>query len=271
MSDSERSPATHLRAHIGFFLEQVGDGELRGVLPVSPRVVHRDGSLSLGAIATMADVVGMRAVGHDGPMVTSHLAVQLPSRPSGDAVLAHGRSVRVGRSGGTSVVSLVDDRGERVGVATLTGAAIERRGRPVGGADVPDDFHERWPTPVGGPDPSDYIGLVAVEDAEGARCYRAPFDESLRNVNGVLHGGGACLIVEQAARRAAGDLGRRGATFDGLEVHFLAPGLTGPFDARVEPVPAESSRWSFVVDVFDRGRDDRRIALGVVNGRVIGT
>ena len=262
----------HLRAHIAFCLEDVASGSPHGFLPLSPRTIHGDGSPSLGAIATMVDVVGMRAVGHDGPMVTSNLALRLPKRPVGSALRAWGRSIRNGKTGGTSLVYVVDDDGSTIGVATLTGAALTPGGGThVKRTDGPDDFFVRRPPPTDGPRPEDYVGIRPDADRPGAQGatyqYSTAFHESLRNVNGVLHGGGACLIAEQAARRAAVDDGSADTVFDGLEVHFLAPGLIGPFLARVEIVPPVAERRVFVVEVFDAGRDERRIALGVLSGR----
>lgn len=275
MTDHQRGPSAepradpHLRAHIGFFLDDAGDATPHGHLPIGPRITHRDGTLSLGAIATMVDVVGMRAVGHDGPMVTSHLALQVGGRPSGTGLRARGRSARRGRSGGTSVVYVSDDAGTDVGVATLTGAALgDGGGTHVKRSDGTDDFFVRWPTPAGGPGPDALIGFEPVGAPSGLR-YVTPFDELLRNVNGVLHGGAACLLVEQSGRRAATEVGGGDVAFAGLEVHFLAPGLTGPFVTQVEVVPADGDHRAFVVDVFDAGRDDRRIALGVLTGHAI--
>lgn len=261
------SEPLHLRGHLAFCLEEVETGSPHGVLPLSPRTVHRDGSPSLGAIATMVDVVGMRAVGHDGPMVTSHLALRLPSRPGGNELRSWGRSMRDGKTGGTALVHVVDEDGSTLGMATLTGAALAPGGGThVKRSDGPDDFFVRRPHPTGGPSPEEYIGLRR-DGPRGAACrYRAAFHESLRNVNGVLHGGGACLITEQAARCAAADTGSPNTVFDSLDVHFLAPGVVGPFLAHVELVPATGDRRAFVVELFDAGRDERRIALGVLTG-----
>jgi len=159
-------PANHLRAHLGFHLEEVTEGSPHGLLPLGPRSIHRDGSVSLGAIATMVDVVGMRATGYDGPMVTSHLAIQMTAAPAGDTLRSSGRSARSGKSGGTSIVYVTDGSGAIVGVATLTGAALT----PGGGThtkrpDRLDDFFVRWPRPTGGPGPEDYIGL-GVDEAQ---------------------------------------------------------------------------------------------------------
>lgn len=278
MSDTNEihSGLLHLRAHLAFRLEEVDGSTPHGFLPLGPRTIHHDGSPSLGAIATMVDVVGMRAVGHDGPMVTSNLALRLPTRPVGSALRAWGRSIRTGKTGGTSLVYVVDDDGSTVGVATLTGAALAPGGGThVKRTDGPDDFFVRRPPPTEGPHPEDYVGLRPDADrpdghrpdAPGTHRYHTAFHESLRNVNGVLHGGGACLIAEQAARKAAVDDDTADTVFEELEVHFLAPGLIGPFVARVEIVPPTAERRVFVVEVLDAGRDERRVALGIVSGR----
>lgn len=257
----------HLRAHIAFCLEDVGTGSPHGYLPLGPRTIHSDGSPSLGSVATMIDVVGMRAVGHDGPMVTSHLALRLPGRPTGSALRSWGRSIRNGKTGGTALVHVVDDEGSTVGVASLTGAALTLGGGThVKRTDGPDDFFVRRPHPTDGPGPEEYIGLEPAGRDGSTYRYRTAFHESLRNVNGVLHGGGACLLAEQAARCAAIDIGSADTAFDTLDVHFLAPGLSGPFLTHVEALSADGDQRAFVVEVFDTGRDHRPIALGLLTG-----
>ncbi|HSS10097.1 MAG TPA: hotdog domain-containing protein, partial [Acidimicrobiales bacterium] len=93
------------------------------------------------------------------------------------------------------------------------------------------------------------------------------FHETLRNVNGVLHGGGAALLVEQAARQAAATVDSASvAVVDSIDVHFLAPGLVGPFLATVQPLAGRSS-LVMAVEVTDEGNAGRPVTLGLVGLR----
>jgi hypothetical protein len=86
----------------------------------------------------------------------------------------------------------------------------------------------------------------------------------LRNVNGVLHGGGAAVLVEQAARRAMLDAGAARPMVKSLDIHYVAPGLVGPFVLVVEAVGRADDDVSTLVTMTDDGRDGRIVAVGMV-------
>jgi acyl-coenzyme A thioesterase PaaI-like protein len=265
------STIQHLRAHIAFRLEEVEGGAPAGYLPLGPRSRHRDGSVSLGAVATMVDVVGMRAGVHEsgrgGPSVTGHLALRMPGPVDGTVLRATGRLIRMGRAGAVSLTHVFDETGAVVGVSTVDSAALASEGGShTRSSTRVDDFFTRWPDPVDGPGPDDFMLLEAVGPHGDRLVYRMPFFEPLRNINGVMHGGGVCLIIEHAARQAGLDIGLSAPTFDSLDVHFLKPALVGPFRVMVEAVATGGNRRAFAVEVTDEGREDRRIALGLVTG-----
>jgi acyl-coenzyme A thioesterase PaaI-like protein len=259
----------HLRAHLGVRLERVGEDTVRGVLNLGTRTRTSDGLLSLGALATIVDVGAMfaaRVAQGSGPHVTTHLALRVPVPPEGRRLYVDSQVVRAGRATVVSAVHVSDDHGTVVGVATVTSGAL--RGR--GGSHQPDfrrpggDFYEPPDVPGEGPPIDHFVTFTPVAAVEATRTYRIPFLETLRNVNGVLHGGGAAVLVEQAARRAMLDAGMDRPVVDSLDIHYVAPGLVGPFVVAVEAVGARTGHVAMLVTMTDEGRDDRIVAVGMV-------
>jgi acyl-coenzyme A thioesterase PaaI-like protein len=260
----------HLRAHLAMRLERDADERVHGVLPLSPRCYNTDGSLSIGAVATMVDVAVVSGThdAHrdrfDGGVVTSQLALRMFGSPTGSSLRAEGVAVRVGRGGIVGRSYVRDDDGTVIGLVVasstaLAGGGSSHRRNP----DRVNDMFAVRATPTDGPSMDEYMALEPAGADGVRRLYRLPFHERLRNVNSVLHGGGACLIIEQAARCAAMDLGLTPFRIDELDVHFLMPGLVGPFTATVETMPDEGDRRILVVEVLDDGRESRRIAFGM--------
>jgi uncharacterized protein (TIGR00369 family) len=261
---------TYLRAHLGVRMEPLGEDAIRGVVPVSARSRTTDGQVSLGALATMIDVValfGSRAH-HSELQVTSHLAVRLPTAPADGNIYATSEVLRAGRTGVVSLVHVRDEAGAEVGLATVTSGSL--KGGAGGGSHKfdrerrDDDFYRPASVPGDGPPIDQLLGLEPAVGADGRTGYRMAFHETLRNVNGVLHGGGGSLVIEQAGRETATDAGLAPFAVDSLDVHFIAPGLVGPFFAAVEMVGTPGGRHSVAVEVLDEGRNDRLVVAGLV-------
>ncbi len=258
----------HLRAHLGVRLERIGADAVRGVLTLSARTRTSDGLVSLGALATVVDVgamFGARAA-QEGSHVTTHLALRVPAPPGGDHLYVNSAVVRAGRATVVSTVHVTDDDGAVVGLATVTSGAL----RGSGGSHRPDfqrpegDFFDPPGVPGEGPPIDEFVVFTPVGVAGATRTYRIPFLETLRNVNGVLHGGGAAVFLEQAARRAVLDAGTARPVVDSLDVHYVAPGLMGPFVLVVEAVGTATGHVSSLVTMTDEGRAGRIVAVGMV-------
>jgi uncharacterized protein (TIGR00369 family) len=260
----------HLRAHLGVRLVRVGEDTVRGELKLSARTKTSDGRLSLGALATIVDVGAMFAArvaqSGDAAHVTTHLALRVPESPESQRLYVDSDVVRAGRATVVSTVHISDDRGVVVGIATVTSGAL----RGAGGSHQPDfrrpegDFYDPPEVPGDGPPIDQFVTFTPVAVAGATRTYRIPFLETLRNVNGVLHGGGAAVLVEQAARRAVLDAGLERPAVDSLDIHYVAPGLAGPFMLTVEAVGAGTGHVSMLVTMTDEGRDGRIVAVGMV-------
>ena len=281
VTEREREPepepdgrGPHLRAYLGVRLERSSSDVGRGALLISQRCRTRAGNLSLGAVATMTDVAALRRANevHPSPLVTSHLSLRIPGPLDDGLFYADSTVVRAGRARVISAVRVTDERDRVVGLGSVSSDALMGQGtshQRARGPEEDDDFYvgRAGSAPDNGVPIDDFLALEPGGEGEGRVLFRMPFHEILRNVNGVLHGGAATLLIEQAARQVAtaADPGTE-TVVDAIEVHFLAPGLTGPFLASVKPL---SGRASIVAEVeaSDLGNGGRPVALGFVSLR----
>jgi uncharacterized protein (TIGR00369 family) len=220
----------------------------------------------------MTDVAALRRANevHPSPLVTSHLSLRIPGPVDDGLFYADSTVVRAGRARVISAVRVTDQRDRVVGLGSVSSDALTGQGTShhrARGPQEDDDFYRPGFAPDDGAPIDDFLGLEPAGGSDGRVLFRMPFHEILRNVNGVLHGGAATLLVEQAARQVAtvADGGTE-TVVDAIEVHFLAPGLTGPFLASVKPL---SGRASIVAEVeaSDLGNGGRPVALGFVSLR----
>jgi acyl-coenzyme A thioesterase PaaI-like protein len=266
-------PLVHLRHHLGVRLERDPEGRPAAAMPLLPQHRTRHGAVSAGAVATLVDVASGQNSGDQGvgPAVTSHLALRLP--PLGNCRRLRARP-SVARAGRTSVVNVVDvidpDRRDTatatVAVATVTFTVLPGRG----GSHVPDptvDVPSLWTN-------ADQVARdMTTDDFVGVRPREGRFVMDLaghlRNLNGVLHGGGLVLFAEHAALAAAIDAGVRRPAVDEIDVHFLAPATVGPVVGTARVVGDHGSgfaldRLTLLVEAVDEGQDDRRVGVALV-------
>ena len=220
----------------------------------------------------MTDVAALRRANevHPSPLVTSHLSLRIPGPLDDGLFYADSTVVRAGRARVISAVRVTDERDRVVGLGSVSSDALMGQGtshQRARGPEEDDDFY----SPGSGPDEvvpiDDFLALEPAGERDGRRLFRMPFHEILRNVNGVLHGGAATLLIEQAARQVATAADPSTETVvDAIEVHFLAPGLTGPFLASVRPLSGGSSIVA-EVEASDLGNGGRPVALGLVSLR----
>jgi uncharacterized protein (TIGR00369 family) len=165
---------------------------------------------------------------------------------------------------------VTDERHRVVGLGSVSSDALTGQGtshRRALGPEDDDDFYRPGSPPDNDVPVDDFLALEPAGEHDGRMLFRMPFHEILRNVNGVLHGGAATLLVELAALRVATAVeGGTEAVVEAIEVHFLAPGLTGPFLASVKSLSGGSSIVA-EVEASDVGNGGRPVALGLVSLR----
>lgn len=273
---ADAAPAlVHLRHHLGVRLERDPEGRPAAAMPLLPQHRTRHGAVSAGAVATLVDVASGQSSGDQGvgPAVTSHLALRLPPLRDCRRLRACPSVARAGRTSVVNVVEVIDpDRSASatatvaVAVATVTFTVLPGRG----GSHVPDptlDVPSLWTN-------ADQVARdMTTDDFVGIRWRDSRFVMDLaghlRNLNGVLHGGGLVLFAEHAALYAAADRGVRRPAVDEIDMHFLAPATIGPVVGTARVVGDHDpgsvrGRLTLLIEAVDEGQDDRRVGVALV-------
>jgi acyl-coenzyme A thioesterase PaaI-like protein len=263
----------HLRHHLGMRFERDADGRPEASMALLPQHRTRHGAVSAGAVATLVDVASGQTTGDEGvgAAVTSHLALRLPPLHGCTRLLARPTVARSGRTSVVNVVHVFDpERDAIVGAATVTFTVLPG----ASGSHVPDDTLDVppvWSHAVQAPrdlTTDDYVGVRRRPADDGAYAlaqYEMDLGAHLRNVNGVLHGGGLVLFAEHVALLAAADAGLRRPVVDEIDVHFLAAATSGPLVGTVTVVGhRRRSRLSLLVEATDGGRQGRRVGVALV-------
>jgi hypothetical protein len=197
-------------------------------------------------------------------------------------VLDDGRDVR-------SVVSFASDGPSKSGRTLTFGAGgivvdAEDRDRVLAFtqsmgvkiADVPPGYTYVPPAPSGITDSPD---LPPLHEAFGARRNERgnwqlpPLDQEHASTSGTLHHGATQIVLERAAFELAGAHARTDALqTEDWTVMYTAAGRVGPFEASGTVIgpDARPQRYAAQVQLVDRGRDDRLIAIGTAVFRPVG-
>jgi acyl-coenzyme A thioesterase PaaI-like protein len=238
-------------AIIGLRRQEVDDA-VAGHVPIQTHTRNPAGGLRSGVLLGAVDATGGLACGlavlPAWTVSTSMMAVIATQKHTGPLRL----DARVVRASRTRVVASVEVRDEGrsdapVAHAILTTAVLDPAAGPP---PLARPVHVE-PTPV------------VVDDLEGAfgimpgsgPTTTLGLDAHLRNRWGILHGGAMAVLVDEAARRAAGQ-----GEVATMVLHFLAPAREGPVQARCDVRGAHVT-----VSVHDIGHGDRQVALASVS------
>ena len=101
------------------------------------------------------------------------------------------------------------------------------------------------------------MGMRDVEDSAERLVIEMDNRPDLANIRGALQGGLVATLIDIAAGRLAGNVvgANQNVTTADMNVHFLAPIVTGPARAEATVVRAGRRLIVLAVDVFDAGRD----------------
>jgi uncharacterized protein (TIGR00369 family) len=241
--------------------------------PVIPEVCSDSGSIHVGVLATLTDVLGgflaMETFSPDW-MATANLSIHSTGRMSSGIVSATGRVLRSGRSTATVSAEIFSDDGAAVqatglvGCAMITYSKIEGlRAGPGAGLDKTRQVDFQWPGGGSGMERHviDQTGLQFLGEKPGGLVLN--MTEYIRNSFGSLQGGMIAMMADiagQSAARAAS--GCRMTTVD-LILHYLSPGRFGPFTTEVQVLRSNRVSALSRVEVKDAGDDDRIIAVAM--------
>jgi acyl-coenzyme A thioesterase PaaI-like protein len=196
-------------------------------------------------------------------IATADLTLHLLPRPVDGAIEAHGRVLRAGRTTVVVAVGLATERGERVGVATMSFAVLPRRdGNPVlDQADTVQRMTMEGGTPLDRP-VLERVGLRAVEPAAGV--VELPYSDYVRNTLGAVQGGMMATAADVAAEHAlTAACGGPVDTTD-LQITYLALAKVGPVRSRTRVLTAHPAYGIAHVELEDAGAGGRVTTLARV-------
>ncbi len=264
-------PDIHILRDLRVSLEFQGQGRAVIRAPVVPEIRTLDGSLQVGAVATMIDVLGgaltVRAV-HPDWIATASLSVHMAGQPASDTIVAAGEVIRAGR---TMVIIDVDIRektndpagpSKSIGTAMMTFSRLPRREDTPAlklDMDVPETF-DFGIEGCGLKRPYRDAAGVRVLD-EGAGIVELEMKEYVRNSVRVLQGGMIAVLADTAGELAAGAAAGKPMATKDLAIQYLSQGKKGPFRTRVRVLRTTDDTALTRVEVIDRGMEDRLIAV----------
>ncbi|MFN7151914.1 MAG: PaaI family thioesterase [Microthrixaceae bacterium] len=275
MSEVAYPPIDHVLRDLPFHLEVVG--EHRQVARM-----HCDADTSLGAVATVLDVLGgslCASVVAPDWMATSTLTLRVGALPSSGTLELRAQVLRAGRRSVTIEVTLRHADTERpVGDATLSFARLVRRETNLALSELSVEIGRRveFERILRGEVPSFdlAIGTVAVQDPTGGATI-TELRPYVLNSFGALNGGVVAGVAVSTARHwAAAQLDPGSAVdevavdevvADEVAVHHLGQGRSGPVRSTAREVTgagAPGGRRVVRVDLVDTGIETEPDAVG---------
>lgn len=265
-------PADHMWRDLEFSMEY--DEEKRCIIkaPVAPGLCGDQGTMQVGFIATLFDLVGgelAARTAYPDWIATADLVLYSKERARAGAAefTAVARVVRAGRS---SIVIESDMlvRSSPRGAAVSVGAAMAAFTRLKSREDTAQVARVDGPHQVfslEGHVPSQSIleraGLRVLDEAAGVVEIR--MSEYIRNafhgVNGGIFGVLADAAGQCAARAAAG----RPLVTSDLAIHYLSMGKAGPFRTRATVVRAARDSVLTRIEIVDAGKDGLLMAVAM--------
>jgi uncharacterized protein (TIGR00369 family) len=241
--------------------------------PVTPEVCSDNGSIHVGVLATLTDVLGgflaMKTFSPDW-MATANLSIHSVGSISSGTVSATGRVIRSGRTTAAVSAEIFSGNGAAVPSTCLAGSAMITYSKIEGlRAGLGADFEKtrkvdfQWPGGSSGLNRHvvDQTGLQFLPERPGNTVLN--MTEYIRNSFGSLQGGMIAMMADvagQSAARAA--TGSRLTTVD-LILHYLSPGRFGPFTTDARVLRSNNVSALTRVEVKDTGDNYRIIAVAM--------
>jgi uncharacterized protein (TIGR00369 family) len=266
-------PESHLLRDLRPLLTFQDCGQATIQAPIVPQICSDNGSIHVGVLATLADVLGgflSMEIFLPGWMATANLSIHSTGRASYGAASAAGRVIRSGRN--TATVSAELFQGPEtvvqpeysIGSAMITYSKIEGVKADFGAA-FKRGRHVDFKLPDGNSGFKRHLieqtGLQLADKRPGVVALN--MTEYVRNSFGSLQGGMIAMLADIAGQSAARDAtGRRLITVD-LILHYLSPGRVGPFETVTRVLRSNGASALSRVEVKDAGDDQRIIAVAM--------
>ena len=256
-------PDSHLLRDLQLSFDHVDDGPSRAWMPIVPEICGDDGTVRIGALTTLVDVVGgglAARAAHPNWIATADLTVHLFAPARAGRVEALARTVRAGRTTVVLEVDLRDDERD-VGIATMSFSALPRRDSN------PDIAVAMQPGPTTMADAAsriaaplcDLAGIEIVDAAAGV--VELPVLDWAKNSMGALQGGVVGLVVEMATEAAARAATGRSLAVTDIQCSYLAFGKVGPLRTRTDVLACDDGHVVTRVELIDDGAESRRMTV----------
>lgn len=268
-------PPDHMLRDLSIEVITTGTDRARIQAPVAPETCSENGFMYVGLLATLVDVLGgviaIPAVSPDW-ISTSNLSIHTTRHVTPGRVLAEGTVLRSGR---TSIVIGVEIRAERIGlrnkmtpagVAMITysrlsgnknGLQLKTRGNPheserflMKGTGLHLPFMDK-------------AGIRILDRAAGR--LRLKMHDYVRNSLGSLQGGMTAFLADLAGQYVASEGRECPAQTRDLVIHYMAPGIEGPFRTEADVLRMDRHAALTRIHVLDEGVDQRLMAIVLNN------
>ena len=264
-------PEEHILRDLALEIETHDTGRAEVQAPISSHICSQNGVVHAGVLATLVDVVGgilaVQAISPDW-LSTSNMSLMTTRDIRSGRVSGQGRIVRCGR---TSVVVEVDiynevnrsaDKLLPAGAAMITYSRLASDGRALVNKSK-DNIHQAVQfllgiTPLLQP-LVEKAGIQIINSTRGR--LRINMTTYVRNSLNSLQGGIIAFMADLAGSMALTTC--RGIAWQtrDLTIHYMTPGIIGPFETKTEILRSDSQHALVRIEVLDRGDDDRLMAV----------
>ena len=263
-------PPNHMLRDLSLVLAFQASDKATIRAPAGPSVSTDGGTMLLGVMATLVDVLGgglaLRSFYPDWA-ATTHLSVQSTGRALCGYVDAQGELKKTGRN---TVLVMVDIRHtpHKESRATPVATAIigYTRFRPKDrsqllqiGPVANNVLHFISDTSGLGQPFLQKVGLQILNEAEG--LVQVEMNDYVRNSFNALQGGVFALLADLAGQTAARCMTGKPFTTADLAIQFLRQGKVGPFQTRTSILRKTKKTVLSRVEILDRGEGDRLLSI----------
>jgi uncharacterized protein (TIGR00369 family) len=239
--------------------------------PVVPEIYTDRGSVHVGVIATLLDVLGaslaIRAVYPDW-IATAELSIYTTRPATSGTIVASGIVVRAGQTINVIDVDISAESSSSTQPGTSIGCAIiafSRLPRKKDTIEVKLDsvnsttfavkgsgLHRRYLEEVGIKILDDRAGIVEIK-----------MTDYVRNSFNAIQGGIIALLADIAGQCAARAITGQPLITKDISIHYLSQGRVGPFRTRARVLRKTSDTALTRVEVFDTGANNRLLMVGM--------
>jgi len=250
---------------LSVLLREKGRATVR--VPVVPELASDHGTVPVGLMATLVDVLGgalaITAVYPDW-IATADLLIHTTGRATSGTVVGDGCVLRTGRTTVVIEVDMHEDAGEDgqqprpLGSALMTFSRLLRR-KDTLELEIGEFSSQSFGFAIEGSGLTrsylDEFGVRVIDEATGQLA--VDMCDYLRNSFNALQGGMLAILGDVAGQHAARAATGKPLMTSDLTVHFLSQAKVGPFRTRAEVLRTTKDTALTRVEVLDGGSDDR--------------